>query len=70
MAEEAKPKKKREMLTSFSIIYILMIAVVLISWIFNGTPTGALTEDGAQEVVAGATFSDFTMASVDRKSVV
>ena len=65
MAEATKPKKKREMLTSFSIIYLLMIAVVLISWAFNGTPTGALTEDGAQEVVAGATFSDFTMASVN-----
>ena len=65
MADAAKPKKKREMLTSFSIIYILMIAVVLISWAFNGRPTGALTEDGAQEVVAGATLADFTMASVN-----
>lgn len=65
MAEASKPKKKREMLTSFSIIYLLMVVVVVISWVFNGTPTGALTDDGAKEVVAGATLGDFTMASVN-----
>ncbi|ERI04787.1 Na+/H+ antiporter NhaC family protein [Atopobium sp. oral taxon 810] len=65
MAEATKPKKKREMLTSFSIIYILMIAVVAISWLLNGQATGALTEDGAKELVTGASLGTFTMASVN-----
>lgn len=65
MAEVTKPKKKREMLTSFSIIFILMIVVVAISWLLNGQATGAMTEDGAKELVAGASLGTFTMASVN-----
>lgn len=64
MADESTPKK-RKMLTSFSIIFILMIAVVAISWIFNGTPTGAKLEDGSAETVVAATLGNFTMASVN-----
>lgn len=65
MAEVTKPKKKREMLTSFSIIFLLMIVVVAISWLLNGQATGVTTEDGAKELVAGASLGTFTMAAVN-----
>lgn len=52
MADQAQPKKKREMLTSFSIIFIILAAVCLITIAIAGT-----TAD-----VTGATLGDFTMA--------
>lgn len=65
MAEVTKPKKKREMLSSFSIIFILMIVVVAVSWLLNGQATGATLDDGTKELVAGASLGTFTMASVN-----
>ncbi|WP_028264323.1 YfcC family protein [Atopobium fossor] len=53
MADQAQPKKKREMLTSFSIIFIILAAVCLI--------TIAVAAGGTTEVT-GATLGDFMMA--------
>mgnify|MGYP004444224225 CR=1 FL=1 len=52
MTDQAQPKKKREMLTSFSIIFIILAAVCLITIAVAGT-----TSD-----VTGATLGDFMMA--------
>ena len=54
MAEQAQPKKKREMLSSFSIIFILLAIVAIITVILSGSTS---------EVTA-ATLSDFLMAPV------
>ena len=48
----AQPKKKREMLTSFSIIFILLAVVAVVTIILSG-----VTPD-----VTGATLGDFLMA--------
>ena len=57
----AEPKKKREMLTSFSIIFILLAIVALLTVFLNGQ---TFTIDGEEGVVVGATLSDFLMAPV------
>lgn len=54
MSEQAQPKKKREMLTSFSIIFILLAIVAIITVILSGST----------DAVTGATLADFVMAPV------
>lgn len=53
MADAAKPKKKREMLTSFGIIFILLAIVAVITIIIGADPNSGVT---------GATLGDFCMA--------
>ena len=53
MADAAQPKKKREMLTSFSIIFILLAIVAVITIIIGADPNSGVT---------GATLGDFFMA--------
>lgn len=50
----AQPKKKREMLSSFSIIFILLAVVAVITVILSGST----------DAVTGATLADFVMAPV------
>lgn len=54
MSDAAKPKKKREMLTSFSIIFIILALVAIITVILSKST----------EAVTGATLADFVMAPV------
>ncbi len=61
MADTAQPKKKREMLTSFSIIFILLAIVALITVVLNGKTYSINGEEGA---VVAATLSDFLMSPV------
>ena len=57
-----QPKKKRKMLTSFSIILIILAIVALVTVFMNGmTVTDA---EGAEAVITGATLPDFLMAPV------
>ena len=58
----AQPKKKRKMLTSFSIIFILLALVAIISILLNGT---SFHYEDIQGTVTGATLGSFTMASVN-----
>lgn len=57
----AQPKKKREMLSSFSIIFILLAIVAVITVALNGQ---TYLMDGVENTVTGATLSDFLMAPV------
>lgn len=57
----AQPKKKREMLTSFSIIFILLAIVAIITICLNGA---TYTVNGTEGTVTGATLADFLMAPV------
>ena len=57
----AQPKKKRKMLTSFSIIFILLALVAIISILLNGT---SFHYEDIQGTVTGATLGSFTMASI------
>ena len=59
MSETAQPKKKREMLSSFSIIFILLAVVAIITIVLNGQ---TYVLDGVEKVVTGATLGDFLMA--------
>ena len=61
MADTAAPKKKREMLTSFSIIFILLAIVAVITIFLNGA---TYTIDGEEGAVVAATLSDFLMSPV------
>ena len=62
MAEAAaEPKKKREMLTSFSIIFILLAIVALLTVFLNGQ---TFVIDGEEGSVVGAKLSDFLMSPV------
>ena len=61
MADTAKPKKKREMLTSFSIIFILLAIVAVITIMLNGK---SYTINGEEGTVVAATLSDFLMSPV------
>ena len=61
MADAAKPKKKREMLTSFSIILILLAIVAVITIMLNGK---SYTINGEEGTVVAATLSDFLMSPV------
>lgn len=58
----AQPKKKRKMLTSFSIIFILLAIVAIVSILMNGTP---YHYEDIQGTVTGATLGSFMMASVN-----
>ena len=59
MSETAQPKKKREMLSSFSIIFILLAVVAVVTIVLNGQ---TYVLDGVEKVVTGATLGDFLMA--------
>lgn len=61
MADTAQPKKKREMLSSFSIIFILLIIVALITVFLNGA---TYTINGEEGAVTAATLADFLMSPV------
>jgi len=61
MADTAEPKKKREMLTSFSIILILLAVVAVITIMLNGK---TYTINGEEGTVVAATLSDFLMSPV------
>lgn len=61
MADTAQPKKKRQMLTSFSIIFILLAIVAVITIALNGQ---TYVIDGEEGAVVGATLSDFLMSPV------
>lgn len=61
MADAAAPKKKREMLSSFSIIFILLAIVAILTNVLNGQ---SFVIDGEEGTVVGATLSDFLMAPV------
>ena len=61
MAEEEKPKKKRAMLSSFSIIFILLAIVAIITNLVAGQSYEIGDVSGT---VVGATLSDFLMAPV------
>lgn len=61
MADTAKPKKKREMLTSFSIILILLAVVAVITIFLNGAK---YTINGEEGTVVAAKLSDFLMSPV------
>lgn len=57
----ADTKKKREMLSSFSIIFILLAIVAIVTVFLNGATYEINGEQGA---VVGATLSDFLMSPV------
>lgn len=57
----AETKKKREMLSSFSIIFILLAIVAIVTLLLNGATYEINGEEGA---VVGATLSDFLMSPV------
>jgi len=57
----AETKKKREMLSSFSIIFILLAIVAIVTLVLNGATYEINGEEG---VVVGATLSDFLMSPV------
>lgn len=57
----ADTKKKREMLSSFSIIFILLAIVAIVTIFLNGATYEIGGEEGA---VVGATLSDFLMSPV------
>ncbi len=57
-----QPKKKRKMLTSFSIILIILAVVALITVFMNGM--SVTDAEGAEAVITGATLPDFLMAPV------
>ncbi|WP_058270291.1 YfcC family protein [Olsenella massiliensis] len=59
MTEEAQPKKKRGMISSFSIIFILLAIVAVITICLNGQ---TYMLDGVEKTVTGATLGDFLMA--------
>ena len=61
MADNAQPKKKREMLSSFSIIFILLAIVAIVTIFLNGATYEVNGEAG---VVTGATLADFLMSPV------
>lgn len=61
MADTEAPKKKREMLTSFSIILILLAIVAVITILLNGATYSINGEEGA---VVAAKLSDFLMSPV------
>ncbi len=61
MADNAQPKKKREMLSSFSIIFILLAIVAVVTIFLNGA---SYEIDGETGTVVGATLADFLMSPV------
>ncbi|MBR3384516.1 MAG: YfcC family protein [Atopobiaceae bacterium] len=61
MADNAQPKKKRAMLSSFSIIFILLAIVAIVTIFLNGATYEVNGEAGA---VTGATLADFLMSPV------
>lgn len=61
MADTTEPKKKREMLSSFSIIFILLAIVAVITIMLNGR---SYTINGEEGTVVAATLSDFLMSPV------
>lgn len=65
MSDETKqPKKKRKMLTSFSIIFILLAVVAIITICLNGVSYSTI-DGSVSGAVTGATLGDFLMASVN-----
>ena len=61
MADTAVPRKKGEMLTSFSIILILLAVVAVLTIVLNGASYTINDEEGS---VIAATLSDFMMSPV------
>ncbi len=60
-----KKSKKKKSLTSFSILFLIIIALTVASWLLAGQPFAPSLPAGQEEMVSqvvGAKFSDFFMA--------
>lgn len=65
MAKNKKEKKEKKSISSFSILFLIIIALTIISWIFAGqTFTPTIPSGGTEEVsrVVGAKLSDLVMS--------
>ncbi|MBN2904614.1 MAG: YfcC family protein, partial [Enterococcus sp.] len=60
-----KKQKEKKSLTSFSILFLIIIALTVASWLLAGQPFAPSLPAGQEEMVSqvvGAKFSDFFMA--------